>query len=72
MQVLSIYLIDNIGNKEHFGSTTSIRNAEWVKANLERLKEVGWLHSTIKEIRIEIENIVDSSNVMLCKIVSNY
>lgn len=56
MQVLSIYLIDNIGNKEHFGSTNSIQNAEWVKVNLERLNEVGWLHPTIKEIRIEIEN----------------
>ena len=57
MQVLSIYLIDDIGNNEHFGSTNSIQNAEWVKVNLERLIEVGWLHPTVKEIRIEIENI---------------
>lgn len=58
MQVLSIYLIDDIGNKEHFGSTTSIQNADWVKVNLETLKEKGWLNPTVKEIRIEIENIV--------------
>lgn len=57
MQVLSIYLIDDIGNKGHFGSTNSIQNAEWVKVNLETLKNKGWLHHTVKEIRVEIENI---------------
>lgn len=56
MQVLSIYLIDGVGNKAHFGSTSSIQNADWVKVNLETLKKNGWLHSAIKEIRIEIEN----------------
>ena len=57
MQVLSIYLIGNNGSKAHFGSTNLIQNAEWAKVNLETLKEKGWLHSTVKEIRVEIENI---------------
>lgn len=57
MQVLAIYLVDDVGNKAHFGSTNSIQNAEWVKVNLETLKEKGWLHHTIKEIRLEIENV---------------
>lgn len=59
MQVLAIYLVDKVGNKAHFGSTNSIQNAEWVKVNLETLRKIGWLHPTIKEIRIEIENIVE-------------
>lgn len=56
MQVLSIYLVSNNGSKAHFGSTTSTQNADWVKVNLETLKEKGWLHPTIKEIRVEIED----------------
>lgn len=59
MQVLAIYLIGNNGSKAHFGSTNSMQNADWVKVNLETLKEKGWLHPTIKEIRIEVENIVE-------------
>lgn len=59
MRVFSIYLIGNNGSKAHFGSTSSIQNAEWVKVNLEALKKKGWLHPTIKEIRIEIENTID-------------
>ena len=57
MQVLAIYLVDNVGNKAHFGSTNSIQNANWVKVNFETLKKNGWLHSAVKEIRVEIENI---------------
>lgn len=57
MQVLAIYLVDNVGTKVHFGSTNSIQNADWVKVNLETLKEKGWLYPSIKEIKVEIENI---------------
>lgn len=59
MQVLAIYLVDKVGNKIHFGSTNSIQNANWVKVNIETLKKYGWLNPTVKEIRIEIENIVE-------------
>ena len=57
MQVLSVYLIGKNGSKAHFGSTTSIQNADWAKVNLETLKEKGWLSPTIKEVKIEIENL---------------
>ena len=57
MQVLAIYLVDKVGNKAHFGSTNSIQNADWAKANLETLKEKGWLHPSVKAIKLEIESI---------------
>ena len=57
MKMLAIYLIDNVGTKVRFGLTNSIQNADWVKVSLETLKEKGWLHSSIKEIKMEIENI---------------
>lgn len=57
MQVLSIYLVNNAGNKAHFGSTTSIQQAQWVEVNLETLKEKGWLHPSVKEIKVIIEDL---------------
>lgn len=59
MQVLAIYLVDNVGNKTHFGATNSIHNANWVKVSLETLKERGWLHPSVKEIKVEIENYIE-------------
>ena len=60
MQVLSIYLVDEKGQKALFGSTTSIQNAQWAEVNLKNLKKWGFLHSTVKEIKVIIEDLDNS------------